>query len=350
MAPKIYNSKDPLDLNRLRLSKPVNRNGSHFIKMFDIDNPIYVLGPKCYVKNGFVKSGKKIFCDFVFTNDDSDLLSWLENLEEKSRNLIYENRDTWFETPLDEHDIESSMSPPYKTYKSGKCFIIRANVSTALDKINIKIYDENENETDAENIRENTNVLAVLEFQGIRCSVRSFQFEIELKQLLIVEPEKIFEKCIIRSVRKPSNRIEESPVVQEKIVEETKEDAKDETKEDNLEANLEAKVQEQEQLPDESVFLEKDTLIEEVTDLPFEVMDEDLQLKSITDADTEKEPPLRLKSRNDVYYKLYKEMRQRAKEAKREALANYLEAKRIKNTYLLEDVSESEDDLDDLEV
>jgi len=354
MAPKIYNSKDPLDLNRLRLSKPVNRNGSHFIKMFDIDNPIYVLGPKCYVKNGFVKSGKKIFCDFVFTNDDSDLLSWLENLEEKSRNLIYENRDTWFETPLDEHDIESSMSPPYKTYKSGKCFIIRANVSTALDKINIKIYDENENETDAENIRENTNVLAVLEFQGIRCSVRSFQFEIELKQLLIVEPEKIFEKCIISSVRKPSNRIEESHVVQEKIVEEakekTKEETKEEAKEETKEENLEANVQEQEQLPDESVFLEKDTLVEEVTDLPFEVMDEDLQLKSITDADTEKEPPLRLKSRNDVYYKLYKEMRQRAKEAKREALANYLEAKRIKNTYLLEDVSESEDDLDDLEV
>ena len=333
MAPKIYNSKDPLDLNRLRLSKPVNRNGSHFIKMFDIDNPIYILGPKCYVKNGFVKSGKKIFCDFVFTNEDSELLAWLENLEEKSRNLIYENRDTWFETPLDEHDIESSMSPPYKTYKSGKCFIIRANVSTALDKINIKIYDENENETDAENIRENTNVLAVLEFQGIRCSVRSFQFEIELKQLLIVEPEKIFEKCIISSTRKPSNHIEESSVVQEKIIEES-----------NLESNLE----EQYQLPDESASLEKDTTIEEVTELPFEVMDEDLQLKSITDADTEKEPPLRLKSRNDVYYKLYKEMRQRAKEAKREALANYLEAKRIKNTYLLEDVSESDDDLDDL--
>ena len=340
MAPKIYNSKDPLDLNRLRLSKPVNRNGSHFIKMFDIDNPIYILGPKCYVKNGFVKSGKKIFCDFVFTNEDSELLAWLENLEEKSRNLIYENRDAWFETPLDEHDIESSMSPPYKTYKSGKCFIIRANVSTALDKINIKISDENENATDAENIRENTNVLAVLEFQGIRCSVRSFQFEIELKQLLIVEPEKIFEKCIISSTRKPSNHIEEPYVLPENVIEETKEE--------NLEANLEAKIQEQDQLPDESVSLEKDTTIEEVTELPFEVMDEDLQLKSITDADSEKEPPLRLKSRNDVYYKLYKEMRQRAKEAKREALANYLEAKRIKNTYLLEDVSESEDDLDDL--
>jgi hypothetical protein len=42
-------------------------------------------------------------------------------------------------------------------------------------------------------------------------------------------------------------------------------------------------------------------------------------------------------------------MRQRAKEAKREALANYLEAKRIKNVYMLDDLSESDDDdvLDD---
>lgn len=123
-------------------------------------------------------------------------MTWLDNLEESARKCIYDNRETWFETPLDEHVIESSMSSPYKPYKSGKFFIVRANVPTALDKINIKVYDENETETDPENIKENTKVLAVLEFQGIRCSVRSFQFEIELKQLLIVEPEKLFERCI----------------------------------------------------------------------------------------------------------------------------------------------------------
>jgi hypothetical protein len=74
------------------------------------------------------------------------------------------------------------------------------------------------------------------------------------------------------------------------------------------------------------------------------VSDIDLQLDDI--AITEQDPPLKLKSRNDVYYKLYKEMRQRAKESKREALANYLEAKRIKNTFLLNDVSDSETDED----
>jgi hypothetical protein len=63
--------------------------------------------------------------------------------------------------------------------------------------------------------------------------------------------------------------------------------------------------------------------------------------------ESESEPPIQLKKRNDVYYKLYKEAREKAREAKQVALANYLEAKRIKNTYLLEDMSESEEDDDE---
>ena len=353
MSPKIYNTKDPLNLERLRLAKPINRNGSHFIKMLNIDDPIYFLSPKCFVKQGFVKSGKKVFCDFVFSNEDSDFLAWLEDLEERSRKCIYDNRETWFETPLDEHDIESSMSPPYKSYKSGKYFIVRANVPTALDKINIKIYDETENETDPENIKENTKVLAVLEFQGIRCSVRSFQFEIELKQMLIVEPEKLFEKCIISTgnpipksssntlpppsplVEEVSNHIDEPEYLEVKELEETV---------DSIPVSIE-----EPQTFDKPIV--ESIIPVELTDpeMPIEILDGDFPLEDIQELQPDNDPPLKLKSRNDVYYKLYKEMRQRAKEAKREALANYLEAKRIKNTYLLEDLSDSEDDEDDLD-
>jgi hypothetical protein len=357
MSPKIYNTKDPLNLERLRLAKPINRNGSHFIKTLNIDDPIYFLSPKCFVKQGFVKSGKKIFCDFVFSNEDSDFLTWLEDLEERSRKCIYDNRETWFETPLDEHDIESSMSPPYKSYKSGKYFIVRANVPTALDKINIKIYDETENETDPENIKENTKVLAVLEFQGIRCSVRSFQFEIELKQMLVVEPEKLFEKCIISTgnpiPKSSSNTPPPSPSPPTEIVEE----ASNHIDEPEY---LEVKetVQEVEEIVDliPSSIEEPQTIDEPIVpvelidpEMPIEILDGDFPLEDIQDLQPDNDPPLKLKSRNDVYYKLYKEMRQRAKEAKREALANYLEAKRIKNTYLLEDLSDSEDDEDDLD-
>jgi hypothetical protein len=361
MPPKIYNIKEPLNLERLRLAKPTNKNGSHFIKTLDVDDPIYFLSPKCFIKQGFVKSGKKVFCDLVFSNDDTDFLAWLENLEEKSRTSIYNNRETWFETPLEEHDIESSMSSPYKPYKSGKYFIVRANVPTALDKINIKIYDENEEETDPENIKENTKVLAVLEFQGIRCSVRSFQFEIELKQMLVVEPEKLFEKCIIgtakdsfASLRGSTGTYSNSTT--SKLPEKNENmtsmgDPVDELVPAPVPEQIDLNIPETEE-EDSSKNLEISELPAVTHDMPLiEILDDDFPLENNYESNTSKEPPLRLKSRNDVYYKLYKETRQRARDAKREALANYLEAKRIKNTYLLEDLSESEsdDDLEDLE-
>jgi len=58
-----------------------------------------------------------------------------------------------------------------------------------------------------------------------------------------------------------------------------------------------------------------------------------------------------LKNRNDVYYEMYREARQKAKYARDLAVASYLEAKNIKNKYMLEDIGDSEDsDIDsDLE-
>ena len=53
-----------------------------------------------------------------------------------------------------------------------------------------------------------------------------------------------------------------------------------------------------------------------------------------------------LKERNDVYYNMYREALQKAKTAKNLALTNYLEAKRIKNTYMLTDLSD-DSDIDD---
>jgi hypothetical protein len=356
--PKIYSEKEPLAIDRVTIAKPVNKNGAHFIKTLDVDDPIYFLAPKCFVKQGFVNHGKKAFCDFVFSNDNSEFFSWLENLEEKVKSGIYENREKWFETPLDEHDIESSMTPPYKPYKSGKFFIIRANVPTALGKINIKVYDEHENETEPESIKENTKVLAVLEFQGIRCGVRSFQFEIELKQILIVEPEKIFEKCVIASVKSGDGNpsISNSRMLAESVpisfangVAPTQ--------------PLETIESQESELPIKQDEEHPSSRLEDVSETPtvlgisseelnhpsdeVEILVDNFPLDNLIEFVAD-EPPIRLKSRNDVYYKLYKDTRRRAREAKQEALANYLEAKRIKTTYLLETTSDSDSDLDEL--
>ena len=52
-----------------------------------------------------------------------------------------------------------------------------------------------------------------------------------------------------------------------------------------------------------------------------------------------------LKKPNEVYLDLYKEARKEAKEAKKNAISAFLKAKKIKDTYSLEEIDDSDDDL-----
>jgi hypothetical protein len=53
---------------------------------------------------------------------------------------------------------------------------------------------------------------------------------------------------------------------------------------------------------------------------------------------------MQLKNRNKVYFEMYKEAKKKARLAREFALSAYLEAKRIKNTYLLDEAFDSDDE------
>ena len=46
---------------------------------------------------------------------------------------------------------------------------------------------------------------------------------------------------------------------------------------------------------------------------------------------------------NEVYYEIYKIAKDKAKQHKKAAISHYLEAKNIKNTYLLDDLDNSDE-------
>ena len=53
-----------------------------------------------------------------------------------------------------------------------------------------------------------------------------------------------------------------------------------------------------------------------------------------------------LKKPDEVYMAIYKEAKRKAKEAKRAAIQAYLEAKRIKNKYMLDEIESSDDEFE----
>jgi hypothetical protein len=82
-----------------------------------------------------------------------------------------------------------------------------------------------------------------------------------------------------------------------------------------------------------------------------QMFSQNLQELELCVDDLEVQEPYSINERKDVYYKMYKDARKKAKIAKELALASYLEARNIKNTYMLEDIenSDSEDELETFE-
>jgi hypothetical protein len=76
---------------------------------------------------------------------------------------------------------------------------------------------------------------------------------------------------------------------------------------------------------------------DEIQEVTIEEPPEIQEVNIIPSALSNNDDPISLKQPNEVYYEIYREARKKAKIAKNLAIKAYLEAKRIKNTYLLED-------------
>lgn len=382
----IYETNDTFNFDKLLLIKPtLITGGNYFIKLLINDNSLYIQPPKCKLKQGISKAGKRIFADLMFTNENDQFIRWMENLENHIQNNIYKNREQWFDGDLEMTDIENYFTSPLKVYKSGKYYIIRTNITTALGKSMLKIYDENENEVDMDNINENMNIMTILEIQGIKCSARSFQIEIELKQMLVLNPVNIFDKCLLTKKTSDgdnnnSKKIEEQQnsnnnvenVEEKTVVEKTELDSllntiNDHGDNDDNTASVHSihdkndanETNEKIKISEENTLEKKEDENNEYTDNNEVKITETNENKNSIGLEEVSIPldeipegdKVQIKQRNEVYYEMYREARRKAKIARNLALSSYLEAKRIKNTYMLDDLKDSDDsDLDmDLE-
>ena len=356
----IHNPNDTFDFEKLLLTKPTAiAGGNYFIRFFLNDEHLYIQPPKCSLKQGIVKAGKRMYADLMFTNENDPFIRWMENLENYSQKYIFKNREQWFDGEIEMHDIENYFTSPLKLYKSGKYYIARINITTALGKSLVKIYDENENEIEIENINENMNVMTILEVQGIKCSARSFQIDIELKQMMVLKPVNLFEKCLFSPKKSIANNDHDvaSSKVPIAIENETIDDNK-RTEETSILALANSNDDIKEVKPEE--LCETGTIIETIKEIN-NVNDEmvicpikenpkketkridGLEEIEFTLEELPTEEIVQIKNKNEVYYEMYREARRKAKIARSLALSSYLEAKRIKTTYMLDNIKDSDD-------
>lgn len=362
----IVEPRDDFDFSTISLAHPVGvQAGAYFTKIEYKHKPLYIQTTKSATRQGFVKSGKKYYCDLMFTANDGHIIHWLENLEERCKKLLYEKKDAWFQGSLEESDVEHAFNPLLRIYKSGKFYLLRANIKNHKDDEtpNVKIYNEHEVEVAMSEVTSDTEMIAILEIQGIKFTPRNFQIEIEMKQTMVLSNEPIFQSCLIKTHKTPAVHTdfslqptiirESEPILapgQEPLEQELLEQKEPEPMLEEQEPVFE----EQEPLEQEPTLEEFDLELNEVTpgaDIEFEV--EDLGEEESEDALKEFDPvltsdvsgdPLTLKKPNQVYFELYKKARDKAKQAKKSAILAYLEAKNIKKTYMIDHMNDDDSD------
>jgi hypothetical protein len=199
----IIEPNETFDFSKLSLAHPTGiQGGAYFTKIHYNNKPLYIQTTKSLTRQGFVKNGKKYYCDLMFDKNADVLIHWFENLEENCQKLIFSKSNSWFQNPLDVNDIESAFNSTIRVYKSGKYYLVRTNVkNNASNEPTIKIYDENEIPLAIDDVTNDKELISILEIQGIKFTSRNFQIEIELKQAMVLNNEPIFESCLIKTTK-----------------------------------------------------------------------------------------------------------------------------------------------------
>lgn len=345
---EIYDADDKFNFDELSFLKPIAvAGGNYFIRIRKNNSPLYIQPPQCTTKQGILKVNKKHFTDLMFTNENEDFIRWMENLESRCQNTIFTNRSTWFDSELDLHNIENYFTSPLKVYKSGKFYITRTNISLISGEPSLKIYDENENQLEMESINDKTNVITVLEIQGIKCSARSFQIEIELKQMMTIKPSDIFEKCVLKTNVNKGATIEKiEPATPLEIIDAVNLNSVTNINEVDITNPTNYEISVGELLQDTSYTKQNEKTNNEDINFDSNIQRSKIEELEEIEFDLEELPTtetVQLKERNDVYYEMYREAKRKARIARDLALSSYLEAKRIKNTYKLHEIKDSDE-------
>jgi hypothetical protein len=401
-----YDDKDINIPNNVTLSMPSSiQGGSYFTKIYYAKRPMYMQSPKCVSKQGVTTVGKKMYVELVISNEkDGEFISFLENLEKTCIDIIYEKRHIWFTDELEKTDIETAFASIMKSYKNGTSHLLKLNINSAnnhhtkYSAIGLGglqtcfIFDENNNALKVDDIQPDTTFITIIEFEGIKFTSKSFQFEINARQILIVNEKPLFNSCLIKpkkndesnekvnvntmeqavvtvadahadaavvneyandcittdssvTIHEPTEqtetRIETEPtqnndnnVSVESLGELKGEEVKGEDSELETAQNDKDKV-------NQMVEHEGQGKFEDEGKCESELVEVNLDLPQELDSSFEK---IKLQDANDVYYKMYKEAKEKAKSAKKMAVEAYLAAEEIKFTYNLVDNESDSDD------
>jgi hypothetical protein len=377
------------DFEKLSLLHPIGvQGGAYFTRLVFGGKPLYIQTPQSKSRQGFVKTGKKYHCDLMFDQNAESIINWIERLEERCQVLLLAKNNDWFQNSLDKNELESAFNTTLRVFKSGRYYLMRTNVKNNTDNMPIlKLYDERLGPVVLDDVSSENNIISIVEILGIKFTSRNFQIELELKQMMVMDKEPLFDNCLIKTTRPVYSTNKEISSEEFRIIPYVNQPSSvsilSDNKEDfNVRLVNQSEIKSNDYIDNELAFDTNNSSDKKETELKSVCIDDkqstqtqfintpksgelsdqtrNVETKTIQGSklDTENElkeiqmivaddlETISLKPPNQVYFELYKVAREKAKVAKRNVIVAYLEAKNIKKTYMLDNLNDSDSDFD----
>jgi len=376
----LYEPNSDFDFTKVILGSPNGlQGGSYFTKLLVNNNPLYLQIPKCELKQGLVVTEKKKYCDLMFNHDNTSVIEWFEKIEQRAQELMFEKKDIWFHEDLEISDIENAFTSPIRSYKSGRFYLVRCMFPKIINSDTISCYNENEEPISVDTLNEkNIEIIPLIEVQGIKFSSKNFQIEIGMKQIMVIKKNAVFKNCMIKNPNANADSGADSGADDADDANSGADDANsvaddaddggddansvaddaddaDSGADDADDANSgaddansvtddadDADEKQTENNENEDIFAT--TCINNVNnEEPKTRKGENEELEEVNLSIDDVNDSIKLKQPNEVYYTMWRSARQKAKIAKKEAILAYLEAKKIKENYMLDSIDSDSD-------
>jgi hypothetical protein len=368
MNNSIFDLNQRFNFSILNLGNPTLANNNNYVSKVShgiTNKNLYIQLPKCTTKQGIIKSSSKTYTELNFCISQKNVIDFFENLEKFCTEKIYNNRELWFyeSSNMEKPDIDELILSTMKPYKHGKNFLLKTYIK--LDKLNI--YDENENKISIDDFDNTHEFIPLVNINNIKFSTKNFSVEIFLTQMMVLLPSDEFEKQLLIKTEQPKHLVKSNTITPTEpinnhestnnitlnTIESNTESSKNST---SLTTDIQSESQEiittSESSPE--IVTEEDTsaLVKEPESSENDefkyLMTTDLETVNILDIPETKENIIDLKSHEEIYLEIYKTAKQKAKEIRKNAIAAFLEAKKIKIKYNLDnlDIESSDDDED----
>ena len=339
---EIVSASAPFDFNTITLADPhplIGQAGYYFTELkTGLDKNLCLQLPECVTKQGVVTIKNAKYLDLMFERSECDeLMNWIERLEYICQDIIDKKKELWFQTELTRDDIETMMTQVTRLYQSGKYILMRVFIETGKTGGKCIAYNENEIGVDLDTLEANKHIIPLIMIEGVKFSSRSFEIALKLNQVMVIGKNEKNSSCLIKR--------------QGPILEKTAQ-----------ELIINAPVQ----VPLAQVPLAQVPLAQVPVPMPVPmpepmpihipmpvvvpVIDNNLENNNILEEvsiNCDNSESICLKNPNEVYYEIYRKARDKAKEWRLKAIEAYLEVKEIKTKYMLYDMDDSTDSMED---